>query len=191
MASSTTASENRRGRRTTAPVFQYHGEQAMKLCGALMRNGDVCQNVVPEDPNPKKRNPEAKKVERCGTNHPDRNAAVNAGNSFVLARSAGDVPVNSTFSAKAASASGAEPYSQRIAHILSCGTDNSGAEMVHGVRCSHATQPSNNCTVWFSWAGTMMTVWGLGSHRGGSGAGNAKYAMVWFDGTSKTWTRPA
>jgi hypothetical protein len=34
-----------------------------------------------------------------------------------------------------------------------------------------------------------MTVWGLGSHKGGSGAGNKKYTMTWFDGTSKNWTR--
>lgn len=60
---------------------------------------------------------------------------------------------------------------------------------MHGMMSNHLTQPSNNCTVWYSWRDKVLTVWGLGSHTGGSGAGNRRYAMTWCDGTSKNWTR--
>jgi hypothetical protein len=111
---------------------------------------------------------------------------------FVIGRSAGAVAADPTFAALCQSATPAEPFKQRIEHIRSSGPQGAGAaELVHNILCSHDTQASNNCTVWYSWNGTVLTIWGLGSHAGGSGAGNRKYTMTWCDGTSKKWTRPS
>lgn len=108
---------------------------------------------------------------------------------FELARAKGATSPDSTFAALAESDTSADPYKRRIEHLLATGPRRGGEELVHQVSCLHDTQPSNNCTVWFSWSGNAMTVWGLGSHSGGSGAGNNSYTMTWFDGTNKSWTR--
>ena len=109
---------------------------------------------------------------------------------LVLGRTKGMKAVNATFATAAASKTKSEPYAQRIEHLRTSGPSSGGEESVHGISCLHDTQPSNNVTVWYSWQGNAMTVWGLGSHAGGSGAGNNKYSMLWCDGTNKTWTRP-
>jgi hypothetical protein len=93
------------------------------------------------------------------------------------------------FSKSCESDTPSEPYQKRIEHLRLAGPSNGGAEMVHGISCLHDTQASNNVTVWYSWQGNEMTVWGLGSHSGGSGAGNDSYSMLWCDGKSKSWTR--
>src|SRR5262249_43563477 len=98
--------------------------------------------------------------------------------------------VNESFATLANSDKKAQPYKQRIEFIRSNGSATGGEELVHEVSCLHDTQPSNNVTVWYSWKGNAMTVWGLGKHTGGEGAGNSKYSMLWYDGTNKTWTRP-
>ena len=108
----------------------------------------------------------------------------------VVGRTQGAASANTAFAALTGSSTPAEPYKQRIEHLLAAGPASGGEENVHGIACLHDTQPSNNVTVWYSWQGSAMTVWGLGSHAGGSGAGNDKYAMTWFDGTSKSWNRP-
>lgn len=108
---------------------------------------------------------------------------------MVLARAQGALAPNGAFAGLAASATKGSNYKQRIEAIRSAGPVHGGEETVHGVSCLHDTQPSNNMTVWFSWQGNAMTVWGLGNHKGGSGAGNDKYSMTWFDGTNKNWSR--
>lgn len=118
--------------------------------------------------------------------------AASAQRNYVIGRSAGAVAPNPTFAALCQSTTPAEPFQQRIEHIRSSGSQAAGAaELVHKILCSHDTQAANNCTVWYSWSGTVLTIWGLGSHTGGSGAGNSKYTMTWCDGTSKKWTRPS
>jgi hypothetical protein len=107
----------------------------------------------------------------------------------VLGRSKGSTSPNSSFASLAESKTPSQPYKNRIEHLRASGPNSGGEEQVHGVACLHDTQKANNVTVWYSWMGKAMTVWGLGSHSGGSGAGNAKYAMLWFDGTNKSWTR--
>lgn len=109
--------------------------------------------------------------------------------SMVLGRAQGAVSVNETFAAKAALDTSNDPYKQRIEYLRSDGPSSGGEELVHGISCLHDTQKANNVTVWFSWNQNTITIWGLGSHSGGSGAGNDKYTMTWFDGTSKNWTR--
>jgi len=129
------------------------------------------------------------------TNHIPKAKAVSATvHTVALARADGATDVNAAFASLAASQTQAAPYQQRIEAIRSSGPTRGGEENVHDVLCLHDTQPSNNITVWYSWSGngesgSAMTVWGLGSHKGGSGAGNKKYTMTWFDGTSKNWTR--
>ena len=107
----------------------------------------------------------------------------------VLGRVGGATVVNSTFASLAESSTPSANYKQRIEHLRGAGPRSGGEESVHGISCLHDTQPSNNVTVWYSWSGAAMTVWGLGGHTGGSGAGNDKYDMVWCDGKSKTWSR--
>jgi hypothetical protein len=107
-----------------------------------------------------------------------------------LARKESERNVNHGFAQLAAKSTPAEPYKQRIEHLRSSGPPGLGAEeYVHEIWCKHDTQKANNVTVWYSWGGDTMTVWGLGSHVGGSGAGNDKYGMLWYDGTSKNWQR--
>jgi hypothetical protein len=109
-----------------------------------------------------------------------------------LARPAGQTTPPPAFLALSRSATPAHPYKQRIEHLRQSGPVWGSPELVHDVECLHDTQPSNNVTVWYSWDRNqnVMTVWGLGSHSGGSGAGNDSYQMLWFDGTNKTWIRP-
>jgi len=107
----------------------------------------------------------------------------------VLGRAQGALAANVGFAALAASSTPSDPYQQRIEALRGSGPKTGGEEIVHGVSCLHDTQKANNVTVWYSWSGNAMTVWGLGSHAGGSGAGNKKYSMTWFDGTNKSWTR--
>ena len=107
----------------------------------------------------------------------------------MLARAEGATAPNSTFAALAGSSKPTENYKQRIEHLRTSGPRTGGEESVHGVSCLHDTQPSNNVTVWFSWSDKTLTIWGLGSHSGGSGAGNDSYTMVWFDGKNKSWSR--
>ncbi len=107
----------------------------------------------------------------------------------LLACPQGSTTPNAQFAARAADTTGASPYKQRIEAIQSWGPQTAGAEMVHGISCLHDTQKANNVTVWYSWSDDQLTVWGLGSHTGGSGAGNRKYEMLWYDGTNKKWTR--
>ena len=107
-----------------------------------------------------------------------------------LGRVRGATEVNATFASTAESTAASAPYKNRIEHLRSLGPASGGEESVHGISCLHDTQKANNCTVWYSWQGNAMTVWGLGSHSGGSGAGNKKYTMLWCDGTNKNWTRP-
>lgn len=109
---------------------------------------------------------------------------------LVLGRTNGGAPVNDAFAALSESSSHSDPYKQRIEVIRNAGPVIGGEENVHGVMCLHDTQKANNVSVWYSWNGNTLTVWGLGSHAGGSGAGNNKYAMLWFDGKNKNWTRP-
>lgn len=124
------------------------------------------------------------------TVHMPKKAAVGAtAYNMVLARAKGVNTVNVAFSALAATSTPNEPYKQRIEHLRSVGPSSGGEEMVHNVSCLHDTQKANNVTVWYSWSGNTITIWGLGSHSGGSGAGNKKYSMTWFDGTNKNWTR--
>ena len=106
-----------------------------------------------------------------------------------LARSNGATDPNTTFADLAASTKKTDPYAQRIEHLRGAGPKSGGAELVHSISCLHDTQPSNNKTVWYSWADTTITIWGLGNHTGGSGAGNNQYSMLWFDGTTKSWSR--
>lgn len=126
----------------------------------------------------------------CTVHMKKKPAAAAAVPTLFLARAKGLKTVHAQFQALAASTSNSEPYANRIEHLMSSGpVSQGGAESVHGVLCLHDTQSANNCTVWYSWDNNQMTVWGLGSHSGGSGAGNDKYSMVWFDGTNKSWTR--
>lgn len=125
----------------------------------------------------------------CTTHMPKAPKADKPTYTVVLARASDATKVNTTFAALAASAKPAQPYKQRIEHLRTTGPASGGEEDVHGISCLHDTQPSNNITVWYSWQGNAMTVWGLGSHTGGSGSGNDKYAMLWYDGTNKTWSR--
>ncbi|WP_295527038.1 hypothetical protein [uncultured Pseudacidovorax sp.] len=96
---------------------------------------------------------------------------------------------NQTFMTLCEKDTPAEPYKRRIEHLRLNGPTGGSPELVHGILCLHDTQKANNVTVWYSWEGVAMTVWGLGSHSGGSGAGNRKYTMTWCDGTNKSWSR--
>lgn len=125
----------------------------------------------------------------CTTHRPKPPTADKPVYTVVLGRANGATAANTTFANLAESSTSADPYKQRIEHLRAAGPASGGEENVHGIACLHDTQPSNNVTVWYSWQGEAMTVWGLGSHSGGSGAGNDKYTMTWFDGTSKNWTR--
>ena len=126
----------------------------------------------------------------CTTHMVKTSAADKPVYTFVVGCAEGATSPNSTFAAMTKLSSSATPYKQRIEHLRGNGPASGGEENVHGIACLHDTQPSNNCTIWYSWQGNAMTVWGLGNHTGGSGAGNNKYTMTWFDGTSKNWTRP-
>lgn len=169
----------------------------MKICNGRLSNGVQCRNVSADK----------NEYELCEVHERERlqeksrmtskksrtrvTSATETINTLTLAHSLEQTAPNVTFAEVANSSVGAFPYKQRIKHLLDSGTNyNVGAELVHGVSCCHDTQPSNNCTVWFSWTGNSMKVYGLGSHVGGSGSGNRKYEMLWFDGTNKKWTRP-
>lgn len=108
---------------------------------------------------------------------------------FVFGAAVG-AAVNPQFLALGGSFRKGEEYGKRIQHLTSLGPASGGEEDVHGRQCLHDTQKSNNLSVWYSWSGNTMTVWGLGSHKGGDGAGNDSYVIsCWYDGTSKTWKR--
>jgi len=125
----------------------------------------------------------------CSTHKPKSRTATSPVYTLSLAKAKGETSANAAFASLAASTEPSAPYKRRIEHLLSSGPVSGGEELVHNISCLHDTQKANNCTVWYSWSGTTLTVWGLGQHAGGSGAGNKKYSMTWYDGTSKKWTR--
>jgi hypothetical protein len=106
---------------------------------------------------------------------------------FALGRTGG--VVNVQFAALAACRTPPDHFALRIDSLTSEGSRHGGEEECHGVWCLHETQKGGNVTVWYSWIGNTMDVWGLGRHKGGDGAGNDSYEMLWFDGTNKNWTR--
>lgn len=152
----------------------------MQTCSQYWDDGVLCMNV-------------ALKGGKCDSTHlrADYPPPPSGKRTFasLLACPAGATSPNDAFAALASSETPSNPYKRRIEAIESWGASSGGQEMVHGVACLHDTQKANNCTVWYSWKGDRMTVWGLGSHSGGSGAGNNKYSMTWYDGKSKNWTR--
>ncbi|MDR6788357.1 hypothetical protein J2Y58_001715 [Sphingomonas sp. BE138] len=90
----------------------------------------------------------------------------------------------------AQSTDGASPYKQRIEAIKSDGPpERARREMVNNVSCLHDTQKANNCTVFYDWQGSTLKVYGLGSHVGGSGAGNSKYGGLWYTGKKFSYNR--
>ena len=151
----------------------------MELCTVILPSGERCMNVGDDH----------RAAGRCIALH--RHPKWAAEGRFVIGRSGGAVAVNATFADLCETDTPAQPYKRRIQHILSEGEVTTGAELVHGIMCKHLTQKSNNCTVWFSWNSKVLTIWGLGKHAGGNGAGNSSYTMTWCDGTNKTWTRSA
>ena len=110
--------------------------------------------------------------------------------SVVLARAQGATQPDAGFASLAASRSKGSNWADWIDSVRDSGPSLGQKEMVHGVSCLHDTQKANNLTIWYNWDGSTMTVYGVGNHRGGSGAGNDQYEMTWFDGKSKTWSRP-
>ncbi|HTV40748.1 MAG TPA: hypothetical protein VMF08_09245 [Candidatus Sulfotelmatobacter sp.] len=102
---------------------------------------------------------------------------------------AGQTDPNDTFYNLCVSDTQDAPYLQRIEKLCSDGPQEAKQENVHGIPCLHDTQKGANVTIWYSWKGNIMTVWGLGSHSGGNGARNNNYQMTWYDGKSKNWDR--
>lgn len=123
----------------------------------------------------------------CSTHLPKGKSAGAKVCTVALGRLKGMVAANASFAALADSDTQAAPYKRRIEHLRSSGPTLGQPELVHGIQCLHDTQPSNNKTVWYTWQGDTITIWGLGGHVG---KGNSSYDMLWCDGTNKTWKRP-
>ena len=82
-----------------------------------------------------------------------------------------------------------EDYSDRFFALLAKGHVGGTAEKIHNCMVYHDTQPRANRTVFYDWQGKSLRIFGVGSHSGGSGAGNDSYTFIWFDGKSKDYTR--